>query len=43
MKYLFINNENIDACLPPYLRINMIIWLKRQMPDFDISCQQYIC
>ena len=31
MKYLFINNENIDVCLPPYLRINMTIyqWLKR--------------
>ena len=40
---LVLNNENIDVCLPPYLRINMTIWLKRQMPDFDISCQQYIC
>ena len=28
MKYLFSNNENIDVCLPPYLRINMTIWLK---------------
>ena len=42
MKYLFLNNGNIDVCLPPYLRINMTIWLKRQIPDFDISCQQYI-
>ena len=25
MKYLFSNNENIDVCLPPYLRINMTI------------------
>ena len=31
-----LNNENIDVSLPPYLRINMTIWLKRQMPDFDI-------
>ena len=29
MKYLFLNNENIDVCLPPYLRINMTIWQKR--------------
>ena len=29
MKYLFSNNENIDVCLPPYLRINMTIWLKK--------------
>ena len=29
MKYLFLNNENIDVCLPPYLRINMTIWLKK--------------
>ena len=29
MKYLFLNNENIDFCLPPYLRINMTIWLKK--------------
>ena len=36
MKYLFLNNENIDVCLPPYLRINITIWLKRQIPDFDI-------
>ena len=43
MKYLFLNNENIDVCLPPYLRINMKIWLKRQIQDFDTSCQQYIC
>ena len=34
MKYLFLNNANIDVCLPPYLRINMTIWLKRQIPDF---------
>ena len=33
----------IDVCLPPYLRTNMTIWLKRQIPDFVISCQQYIC
>ena len=43
MKYLFLNNENIDVCLPPYLRINMKSWLKRQIQDFDTSCQQYIC
>ena len=43
MKYLFLNNENIDVCLPLYLRINMKIWLKRQIQDFDTSCQQYIC
>ena len=30
---LFLNDENIDACLPPYLRINMTIWLKKQIPD----------
>ena len=30
MKYLFLNNENIDVCLPPYLRINMTIWLKNK-------------
>ena len=41
MKYLFLNNENIDACSPPYLTINTTIWLKRQIPDFDM-CQQYI-
>ena len=29
MKYLFLNNENIDVCLPPYLRINITIWLKK--------------
>ena len=29
MKYLFLNNENIDVCLPPYLRINMTSWLKK--------------
>ena len=28
MEYLFINNENIDVCLPSYLRIKMTIWLK---------------
>ena len=28
MKYLFLNSENIDVCLPPYLRINMTILLK---------------
>ena len=28
MKYLVLNNENIDVCLPPYLRINIAIWLK---------------
>ena len=33
MKHLLLNNENIDVCLPPYLRINMTIWLKRQIPD----------
>ena len=43
MKYLFLNNDNIDVCLPPYLRINMTIWLKRQIPNFGMSCQQYIC
>ena len=43
MKYLFLNDENIDVYLPPYLRINMKIWLKRQIQDFDTSCQQYIC
>ena len=42
MKYLFLNNENTDVCLPPYLRINMTIWLKKKT-DSDISCQQYIC
>ena len=36
-----MSNENIDVFLPPYLRINMTIWLKRQIPDFDILCQQY--
>ena len=30
MMYLFLNNENIDVCLPPYLRINMTIWLKKK-------------
>ena len=40
---LVLNNENIDVCLPPYLRINMTIWLKRQIPDSGVSCQQYIC
>ena len=40
MKYLFLNNENIDVSLPPYLRVNMTIWLKKQITDFDISCQQ---
>ena len=30
MKYLFLNNENIDVCLPPYLRISMTIWLKNK-------------
>ena len=30
MKYLFLNNENIDVCLPPYLRINMTIWKKNK-------------
>ena len=29
MKYLLLNNENIDVCLPPYLRINMTIWFKK--------------
>ena len=29
MKYLFLNNENIGVCLPPYLRINMTIWLNK--------------
>ena len=34
MKYLFINNENIDVCLPPYLRINMTIWSKNKYQIF---------
>ena len=29
MKDLFLNNDNIDVCLPPSLRINMTIWLKK--------------
>ena len=40
MKYLFINNENIDVCLPLYLRISMTIWLKRYTkltPDSTIN------
>ena len=37
---LVFKQLDIDVCLPPYLKINMTVWLKRQIPDFDISCQQ---
>ena len=41
LKYLFVNNENRDVCLPPYLRIIKTQFVKKkQIPD--ISCQQYI-
>ena len=30
VKCLFFKNENIDACLPSYLRINMKVWLKNK-------------
>ena len=28
MEYLFLNNENIGVCLPPYMRINVTIWFE---------------
>ena len=43
MKYLFLHNENNDVCLSPYSQINKTEFGKKQISDFDISCQQYIC
>ena len=43
MKCLFLNNENVVACLPSYLRINNDnLVKKKQVPDFGISYQQYV-
>ena len=34
LKYLFLNNENYDVCLPPYLWINKIQFDKKTNTRF---------
>ena len=40
LKYLFLNNESYNVCLPPYLWISKTQFGKEQIPDFDITRQQ---
>ena len=36
LKYLFLNNNNYDVCLPPYLWINKPQFDKKTKTDFEI-------